>query len=200
MLRVIASSALSSRNLLSPCSHAACSLSGPATASRLPTSLSLWPRLSKHAPRDPTGAASPSGSLSQWKSTLGSSGDRHLTMVVQYDPNTPFYSTFFVGDALTTVLCSPSFWISQTSFLLLQISSYTLVSDVELARYNEAVTYPATMIAILFSFLIGMHGHLAPERRSCLRAAHHCSQVCSPTTATRASKSIGQRQWLAGAA
>ena len=77
-------------------------------------------------------------------------------MVVQYNPNRPLFTTFFVGRTFYSTCRSPMFLGSQVFFIAMQIGSHMLFSDDELGRVEETVTYPATLLATLFSFLLGL--------------------------------------------
>jgi hypothetical protein len=73
-------------------------------------------------------------------------------------------NTFLLGDSVSVALCSPIFWWCVLSFVLMQVVSWTYLTDEDRQHISDVVTYPAAVVSTLFAFMLGLFTNSCYQR------------------------------------
>ena len=133
-------------------------------------------------------------------------------MPILYDPLAVFRSTFLTGRLFSEVLCSTMFWLSLVLFVLEREIVRRLHNE-RVSRLNEEMTWPTTLFATLFSYMLGLFTNNCYVRPPVFEAGERpyinawlSNATClphvhvSPTPRRNGTRTTGALRWSAGLA
>jgi hypothetical protein len=131
-------------------------------------------------------------------------------MPILYDPLAVFRSTFLTGRLFSEVLCSTMFWLSLVLFVLEREIVRRLHNE-RVSRLNEEMTWPTTLFATLFSYMLGLFTNNCYVRPPVFEAGERIYQCvafqcdlftsCLAKTPRRnGTRTTGALRWSAGLA